>query len=46
VIGSHFDSDGDRRIDTFELGEVENVLGVEARVRELADYARRATLSS
>ncbi|HEY6814839.1 MAG TPA: hypothetical protein VI168_04800 [Croceibacterium sp.] len=46
VIGSHLDSDGDRRIDTFELGEVENVMAVEARVRELADRVRRAELSS
>ena len=46
VIGSHFDSDGDRRIDTFELGEVADVMAVEGRVHELADRARRAGLSS
>jgi len=46
VIGSHLDSDGDRRIDTFELGEVENVMAAEARVRELAERVRRERLSS
>jgi hypothetical protein len=46
VIGSHLDSDGDRRIDTFELGEIENVMAVEARVHELAERARRPALSS
>jgi len=46
VIGSHRDSDGDRRTDHFSIGEVDNVISVEARVRELSERVRRAPLSS
>lgn len=46
VVGSHRDSDGDRQIDHFELGEVADVLGAETRVRELAERARRGAVSS
>lgn len=46
VIGSHVDSDGDRRTDRFQIGEVSEVMAVESRVRELAERCRRAELSS
>lgn len=41
AVGSHVDSDGDRRIDHFELGEVADVLAAETRVRELAERSAR-----
>jgi hypothetical protein len=46
AVGSHVDSDGDRRIDHFEIGEVEDVMTADGRVRELAERCRRARLSS
>ncbi len=46
VIGSHIDSDGDRRTDHFSIGEVENVMAVETRVRELSERTRRGVPSS
>jgi len=46
VIGSHVDSDGDRRTDHFSIGEVADVMSVEARVRELCERVRRGALSS
>src|SRR5687768_8229339 len=46
VVGSHLDSDGDRRTDRFSLGEVENVMQADACVRELAERCRRGRVSS
>jgi hypothetical protein len=46
VVGSHLDSDGDRRTDHFSIGEVDDVMSVEARVRELSERVRRGSLSS
>jgi hypothetical protein len=46
AIGSHRDSEGDRRIDYFQIGEVEDVMAAETRVRELIDRVSRAAFSS
>ncbi len=41
AIGSRLDSDGGRRIDHFQLGEIAEVIIVEARVSELVERCRR-----
>ncbi|TIX51475.1 hypothetical protein [Alteraurantiacibacter aquimixticola] len=46
-IGSSIDSDGDRRTEHFNIGEVPQVMQVEDRVREMLELAdRRRALSS
>jgi hypothetical protein len=42
AIGSHRDSDGDRVIDRFGIGEVADVMQVEQRVRQMIEETQRA----
>jgi hypothetical protein len=46
AVGSHLDGDGDRRTDHFEIGEIDDVMAADVRVRELAERCRRARVSS
>lgn len=46
VVGSHIDSDGDRRVNRFDIGEVPDVMAVERHVRAMQDALRRDSVSS